>query len=161
MISIMQDQANQQLESQIDNNEYEDSQLIEIRVTMHMPYQERFTDFERHYGEITIDGKIYNYVKRKIDGDVLVLKCIPNQTKQELNALKNEWTKANNGIDTDHPGKQQQYSSIAKNFQCDYDGQHHFNTLTDFSHLSSSAISAYPFNLTEGINKTPYLPPKS
>ena len=84
LINFLQQKADTKLETRIDNSEYDESQLIEIRVLMNMPYQQRYTAFERHYGEIEIDGKSYTYVKRKIEGDVLILKCIVNQSKEEL-----------------------------------------------------------------------------
>ena len=83
VIDRLQQKADTRLEAQLDNSDYDESQLVEIRVPMNMPYQERYTEFERHYGEIELDGKSYTYVKSKIEGDVLVLKCIANQSKEE------------------------------------------------------------------------------
>lgn len=156
----MQDHEDQKLESRIDNHDYDESQLIEIRVAMNMPYQERFTDFERHYGEVNIDGKIYRYVKRKIEGDVLILKCIPNQSKQELSAIKNEMAKANSGNEADQPGKQQQNTSLAKNFWSKYDNQVSFNTSDNFFLLKSEPQAGYIFYLPEVISDNPFQPPK-
>ena len=115
LINFLQQKADTKLETRIDNSEYDESQLIEIRVLMNMPYQQRYTAFERHYGEIEIDGKSYTYVKRKIEGDVLVLKCIANQSKEELNSIKNDLVKANSNTDMDHSGKNSQQKSYAKN----------------------------------------------
>ncbi|MBL7708693.1 MAG: hypothetical protein JNJ86_06450, partial [Chitinophagaceae bacterium] len=68
VIALMQDRADQKLESLLDKSEYDESQLVEIKVSMNMPYQQRFTEYERHYGEIEIDGVAYTYVKKKIEG---------------------------------------------------------------------------------------------
>ncbi|MFI5133923.1 MAG: hypothetical protein ACHQEB_06280 [Chitinophagales bacterium] len=144
----------------IDKNEYDESQLIEIRVALNMPYQERFTDFERLYGEIEIDGKSYTYVKRKIDGDVVVFKCIANQSKQELKAIKNEWTKTSAGIETDHPGKQEQQSSFAKNFWSEYNGQNDLNGLNEHTFLNKAGLSRYLFHIPEVSTNTPHQPPE-
>ncbi len=160
VIAVMQDDADQKLESRIDKNNYDESQLIEVRVALNMPYQERFTDFERHYGEINIDGKIYRYVKRKIEGDILILKCIPNQSKQELSVLKNEWAKANNGNESDQPGKQQHNSSLAKNFWSKYDQQDFFISLENFFSLNTETKFGYDFCLSEGNPDVPFQPPK-
>ena len=59
-----QKKADSQLEAKIDVNDYDESQLIEIRVALDMPYQNSSSEFERHYGEIEINGKIYAYVKQ-------------------------------------------------------------------------------------------------
>src|SRR5258706_14293814 len=156
----MQDNADRKLESLIDNSKYDESQLIEIRVPLNMPYQQRFTEYERLYGEIEIDGKTYTYVKRKVEGDVVVLQCIANKSKQELKAIKNDWTKANSGIDTDQPGKQQQQSSFAKNFWSEYDNQNAFSTPNEYTLLTRSAIAGYSFYLPKVNSNTPHQPPE-
>ena len=155
----MQDVADQKLESRIDNLEYDESQLIEITVAMNLPYQSRFTDFERHYGEIEIDGKSYTYVKRKIEGDVVIFKCIANKSKQELSDIKNDMARANSAIETDHNGKQQQQSSFAKNFWSEYDGQQVF-TLNRHSILHKSSLSVYTFYIPQVNSNTPHQPPE-
>jgi hypothetical protein len=160
VISLMQDKADRKLEALLDNSEYDESQLIEIRVTMNMPYQQRFTEYERTYGEVEIEGKTYTYVKRKVEGDVVILKCIANKSKQQLKTVDNDLTKANNGIDTDHPGKQQQQSSFAKNFWSEYDEQTAFNTFSKYISLNNSAVSGYSFYMPEVNRNTPHQPPE-
>jgi hypothetical protein len=159
VISILQNHADQKLEARIDNSDYDESQLIEIRVAMNLPYQERFTDFERHYGEIEIDGKTYTYVKRKVEGDMVILKCIANKTKQQLKTIDNDLTKANNGIDTEHPGKQQP-SSFAKSFWSEYDGQNVFNIQNKYITLNNNYASGYLFYVPEINHNTPHQPPE-
>jgi hypothetical protein len=107
LISFLQTKADQQLEAVIDNHEYSDEELIEMRVELNMPYQQRFTEFERHYGQVNIDGKEYTYVKRKIEGDVLILKCISNESKTQLKNIAAEMTKSNgnSGQQNDGPVK--------------------------------------------------------
>ena len=159
VISVMQDAADQKLESRIDNLEYDESQLMEITVKMNLPYQSRFTGFERHYGEIEIDGKSYTYVKRKIAGDVVILKCIANKSKQALANIKNDMARANSAIETDHNGKQQQQSSFAKNFWSEYDGQQLF-TLNRYSILHKSDLSVYSLYIPKVNRNTPHQPPE-
>src|SRR6185436_18144808 len=151
----MQDKADRKLEALLDNSEYDESELIEIRVTMNMPYQQRFTEYERTYGEVEIDGKNYTYVKRKVEGDVVILKCIANTSKQQLKKIDNDLTRANTGIETDHPGKQQQQSSFAKNFWSEYDGQTDFNTCIKYTSINTSALTAYSFYIPEVKRNTP------
>ena len=155
----MQKNADRKLETRLDNSDYDESQLIEIRVVMNMPYQQRFTEFERHYGEIEIDGKSYTYVKRKVEGDVVVLKCIANHSKQQLKSIDNDWTKANAGVDTDQPGKQQQQSSLAKNFWSEYDGQNDLCTLNKYVAFKTKATSGYFLYIPEVKLNTPHQPP--
>lgn len=97
VVNYLQQRADHQQEARIDLNNYEDSQLIEIRVALNMPYQAMNTSFERHYGEIEMGGKYYTYVKRKIEDGCLVLKCLPNHEKE----LINTFLKTTNGSSKD------------------------------------------------------------
>ena len=73
---ILARNADKQLEVRLDNDQYNESELIEIRVALNVPYQNDQADFERHYGEMEVNGQYYTYVKRKIENGYLVLKCI-------------------------------------------------------------------------------------
>jgi hypothetical protein len=161
IISVMQDVADEKLETVLDMSDYDESDLIEIKVAFDMPYQQRFTDFERHYGEIEIDGKSYTYVKRKIEGDVVIFKCIANKTKQELKLVKNDMAKANSGLDADHPGKQQQQSSFAKNFWSEYDEQNISLSLREYVPLNNILFTSYSFVIPESAGNTPHQPPET
>jgi hypothetical protein len=155
----MQDHADQNLESRIDNNDYDESQLIEIRVALNMPYQERFTDFERHYGEVTLDGIVYRYVKKKIEGDILILKCIPNHSKQLLIKTADDLTRSNSGQDQDNPGKNRA-NSFAKIFSGDYDDQNLFCSLSGTDAGDNIFTLNFSSALKDILIKTPHQPPR-
>lgn len=87
LLNHLQQKADHQLETRIDRHHYDETQLVELRVALNMPYQTAWTEFERHYGEIEIDGKHYTYVKRKIENGYLVLKCIANPEKDRLETI--------------------------------------------------------------------------
>ena len=158
LISLLQNKADAKLEAYIDNNNYDDSQLVEMRVEMNMPYQERHTEFERHYGEITIDGKAYTYVKRKIDGNVLVLKCIANQKRQDLKEKSDDITKANSGQDQQN---NKQSGSFLKILNGDYDHKNQSYALSALLDLPGT----YPILNLPALNdvliNTPHQPPKT
>jgi hypothetical protein len=97
LIGILSHKADKKLEALIDYKAYNEEDLLEIKVSLNMPYQQRYTDYERHYGQITINKTIYTYVKRKIEGDVLILKCLPNISKTQLKEAANDFTAANTG----------------------------------------------------------------
>jgi len=73
-----------QMVAKIDRSEYDDKDLIEVKVPVNLPYQTNWQDFERYDGEIQIAGVHYNYVKRKLQNDTLILMCIPNTDKMKL-----------------------------------------------------------------------------
>lgn len=97
--------ASAQLTVRLDNQQYEDKDLIEIRVPVNLPYQTNWTDFERYNGEIVIEGVHYNYVKRKLYNDTLILLCIPNTEKMRLYNARETFFSLVNDLQqsSDHP----------------------------------------------------------
>lgn len=91
LTGYLQHKADRQLEAQLDRNEYDESQLIEMRVPLNMPYQTQSSGFERIDGEIEIEGTHYKYVKRKIEKGELVLLCLPNHSKMQLKSAADEF----------------------------------------------------------------------
>lgn len=157
--SILQEKASTRLESHLDNYSYDESQLVEIRVAMNMPYQERFTEFERHYGEIEIDGKAYTYVKRKIEGDIVIFKCIANESKEQLKSLQDEWAKANSDAGMNKPAPKQTHS-FAKIFAPEFEQEHKFQLSEQI--ISGQKFQAYYyFTLPQPSVSTPHQPPES
>ena len=119
-IQLLADKSSQELEARIDNREYDESQLVEVRIEMNLPYQDRYTDFERHYGEVELNGRSYTYVERKIEGNIVIFKCIANDSKEKLEAIRDNMTKANSNSDMQQtPGQHQ--NTFAKNLLSEYD----------------------------------------
>lgn len=125
--------ADKQLEVRLDNQDYDESQLIEVRIALNVPYQNDQSEFERHYGEMEVNGKYYTYVKRKIENGYLVLKCIPNNSKEKIKAAGNDFFKRTNGLDNNQPHKNQNSSNFAKNFWSEYDDRETNYTVDIFS----------------------------
>ena len=101
LISYIENKADQQLEEQLDNNNYDESQLISIKVPVtYLPYYNNSKAFERIDGHMEIHGTPYKYVKRRIYNDSLELLCIPNATAMKLQTTKNEIFKFVNDLQT-------------------------------------------------------------
>lgn len=138
-------QADGQLAVKLDSNHYSDAQLIELRVELNVPYQNNQTEFERHYGEILIDGKYYTYVKRKIENGYLIVKCIPNNAKDKIKAVGDEFVKLVAGVEQDHQNNKKNTTySFAKNFWSDYDDQLTGFTLSIYQQLITQPFNDYP-----------------
>ena len=99
LTNFLQHHVTVQLEAKLDKNDYKEEDLIEIRVPINLPYQLNWTFFERFDGEIDVDGIHYKYVKRKIYNDSLILLCLPNKAKQNLEKAKENYFKGVNDID--------------------------------------------------------------
>lgn len=120
--SILALQADRQLEEIIDNGEYHESQLLEIKVALSLPYLPEDASFERCYGEIKLNGRYYTYVKRKVQRGYLILQCIQNSDKEKIKSAGDDFFKLTNGLDGSQPDQQQKQSaSFAKNFWSEYD----------------------------------------
>ena len=164
MINVMQQQADTKLEAKLDRNDYDESQLFEIRVPVNMPYQTNWADFERFDGEIEVNGVHYKYVKRKIEDGQLILKCIPNQTKQRLESAKDEIFKSTNDLQQDNAAKKSgtPVSAPVKNTLSDYDNLQQLGFATQYSIASSRSYNIYQPNLvTDLLHSTPEQPPEA
>ena len=159
VLTVQIKNANRSLEAKIDEKQYNEADLVEFKVALNMPYQTRQTAFERHYGEININGTAYTYVERMVDGDTLVLKCIPNKEKQELKNTADALARSNSGQQQENNGKNQ-VAPILKLFSGDYDDK----TVTPGYSISSIPIhqtyATYCAALCNGENGAPFQPPK-
>ncbi len=118
MYDYMQKQANKQLEANLDNDQYDESQLIELKVPVNLPYQTSWASYQRYNGEIELNGVRYKYVKRKLANDTLYLKCIPNTKEMMLQTAKDEFYQlSNNLLQNSNPKKADNTASVFKNLQ--------------------------------------------
>lgn len=101
LADFLQQRADLALEARLDQNDYDESRLVEMRVTLALPYQTNWADFERVDGEIEINGIHYKYVKRKVQDGQLVLMCLPNEEKMRLQTARDDFFKLVN--DLQHP----------------------------------------------------------
>jgi hypothetical protein len=160
-ISLLQQKADRNLESLLDQDVYDETNLVEIRMPLNMPYQQRYTGFERHYGNIEIDGKSYTYVKKKIDGDVAIFLCIPNQSRQQLKDMRFDLTRANTILaDTENNTSKQQHTSLIKSNLGDFDDQLIFSALQPVSAIAVPGTYEGLTHLPETFGKVPHAPPR-
>jgi hypothetical protein len=76
--------SNARLVAKIDHKDYDEKNLLEIKVPIHLPYQLDWADYERVDGEIVLEGVHYNYVKRKLVNDTMTFLCLPNAEKTQI-----------------------------------------------------------------------------
>jgi hypothetical protein len=92
--------------ARIDQQAYNDQDLLEIRVPVNLPYQTNSMEFERVDGEVDFAGVHYNYVKRKFYNDTLILLCLPNTEKTKLFNARETFFSLVNDLQQDEPLKQ-------------------------------------------------------
>ena len=116
----LEQKASVQLADRLDQDLYTDDQLIELKVPLPMPYQTNWDSFERYNGEIQIDGIHYNYVKRKVWNDTLILLCIPNTEKMKLNSAREQFFSLVNDLDPQNEGTPVSPVRMLKSITPDY-----------------------------------------
>lgn len=93
MISYLQERNSAQVETRIDQKDYNEAELISIKTTLNLPYYNSSPVFERVYGSIHLNGVDYEYVMRRVYKDTLEVLCLPDHKKTALNTVSNEMTK--------------------------------------------------------------------
>jgi len=155
----LQQKSDARLEARLDKNNYNESELIELKIPIHLPYQTSWTEFERYDGEVQLNGILYKYVKRKVTNDTLVLLCIPNHQKMELQTAKNDFFKNTNDLAQNNNSKKSDNSKTIsfKKLMSEYDEQ-------SFGFNANSAHNAnqnFGFNyIVENPANSPHISPE-
>lgn len=85
-ITYLENKADTTLEAILDSDQYKEADLIKLSLPINNPYQNDWSDYKRVNGEISFDGKIYHYVKEKVEFGQLILLCLPDHEKMKLEA---------------------------------------------------------------------------
>jgi hypothetical protein len=150
------------LETRIDNAEYDESSLIEIRVPLNAPYISagNSTEFERFYGELEVEGVHYKYVKRKIDNGELVLLCLPNENKARFQNSRVDFFKLVNDLNNTSQSKEKNNSSSVKSFTTEYKQENNSWSIKPFTQLRFHYFTANTRACAAGFANIPEQPPK-
>jgi hypothetical protein len=163
VMNLMEQKADARLEARLDKNEYEESNLLEIKVPLELPYQTDWKDFERCDGAIEFNNVHYKYVKRKIEGGYMILKCIPNETRQELTNARDHFFQLVNDLEQTKPAKKSSPSlpSGIKIALSDYDEQLQLAFAFPGT-LSKRNLIPYSFDIiADNTHNTPEQPPEA
>ncbi len=155
----MQQQSDVKMEASIDNNNYNEKDLITIKMPLSMPYQLDQKDFERVSGEVTYNGKIYKYVQRKVSNGELILQCLPDENKMKLQSAKEDFFKFANDLQQNNSSKKSNTSDFSKNWLSIYDKHDADKNEFSFTQNSSSFYSEIIFAYSSGTHISPEQPP--
>jgi len=125
---------------------YNDNELTVVKIPLSLPYSTNWSSFECYNGSVEIAGRHYEYVKRKVVNDTLILLCLPNAAKDKLVAAKNSFEKLVSGQSDTNNKQSTTVPDILKllNTVCSY--EHHFNLTfpvleaPQYAALNSSAV---------------------
>jgi hypothetical protein len=151
------------LEARLDQHEYDESQLIELKVTLDLPYQTSWTDFERIDGEIEINGIHYKYVKRKVQDGQLVLMCLPHESKMRLQTARDDFFKLVNDLQHPSQNKKSDNSNTASfnSFASEYYAEKNEWSLTTLLHQVPHYINKQSALQANCFISTPAQPPEA
>jgi hypothetical protein len=80
-------QSNQFIENQISKGLYNPKDLIELKLPVHLPNVQSWSDYLPVSGQLQLKDESYNYVKLKVTQDTLYIKYVPNyRTTRLINA---------------------------------------------------------------------------
>ena len=89
-MAYWQAQANHVLEARLDNDEYDDSELMFIKLPApNLDYTNESSEFERVDGEITLGDITYTFVKQRLFKDSIELMCIRNAALTKIGRVRN------------------------------------------------------------------------
>lgn len=148
LFDFLQRRSGAKLTWRIDKNDFDESQLIELKVPLDMPYTTTWSEYERLEGEITINGQHHNFVKRKVSGDTLYLLCIPNIQKDKLVVSEKEYGKNVNDFD----GSEKNETAKKENIQLQY-----LDNLQEYLFASIDAANNKPTSFINTITPQFYL----
>ena len=159
----LQQNAEKNIVARIDKENYNDVDLVTLTVPLSMPYLQDSKDFERKNGEITINGKIYHYVKQKISQGNLVLMCLPDEQKTHLQNAKDNFFRLANELQNNTSSSKQsgENSHIIKLVISDYE-ELQMSSLNLCSTSTNKSFSSYlSFAIQKGEGVMPEQPPEA
>lgn len=161
MFNALQQKANKELVAKIDKSDYDESNLITVKVPLSMPYLTNWDDFKKTDGEITLNGKIYHYVKEKVYNGELILKCLPDEQKMNLQTAKNDFFKTQNDLQNNTSKSSGENGHVVKFSVSDYiQTENVVNSLAVNSNINSPG-DFYFAHLQKGEILIPEQPPQA
>jgi hypothetical protein len=161
LFSFLELKSSAAIVERLDGGGFTDSQLIEVKIPYPLPYAASQSEFERFDGEIDVDGVHYNYVKRKMVNDTLIVLCIPNTVKTELTAAKSDLVAGFNALQSETPeGQKSNAGATAKPFTFEYNSTANAFVFGISSDLEINFYVPFSASLMSNVMETPYLPPR-
>lgn len=133
-------QAYVQLTQTLDNNNYNQEDLLLVTKPVNLPYYNNTADFTSAEGETEINGVIYRYVKYRINNNQLEMLCLPDNKKTNIREAKNNYFSATADVEKKNNGKSTPVkNSSFKNSFSDFEQ----NTVYTLIAHTANTISSY------------------
>jgi len=91
LFAYWQCRAERAMVAQLDNNEYDQSALVSIKISARqLVYYNESVEFKRVDGVIMVDGVTYRYVKRRFFADSIELLCLPDAAEIRMIQVRDD-----------------------------------------------------------------------
>jgi hypothetical protein len=91
LTNYLEMEAENNLIAELDQDLYDESTLLHLKVPASLPYGSNTEKYERVNGTIEINGVSYSYVKRRFYKDSLELLCVPNAAKAGIRSARDDF----------------------------------------------------------------------
>lgn len=158
---IIEQSSEISLENHIAINDFDETQLMELRIPLHLPYlPDNSTEYENFQGDLDYSGVHYKYVKRKISNGFLVLLCLPNENKKRFQNSRTAFFTLVNSLNHNTQGSEKSNNCSFKSFCTDYTQD---NSTWELAALIISEPVQFSRNMTvrnPDYNNIPKQPPR-
>ncbi len=127
------------MEARLDAREYNEEDLVEMKIPINLPYQNNWKNYERYDGEISFKGRQYKYVKRKITNDTLYILVAPNKAKENIKKAQLGYFKSTNDVGA--TAKEKKAVNVLKIFSPEF---RELNSIWNLSALENTSHLNYP-----------------
>lgn len=158
-LSYLEQKADKSLVQKLNSNQYNDADLLTIKIPLNMPYTNDKSEFERCDGTVKINGVFYNYVKRKLANDTLILQCIANNEKSKLCDAREAYAKTAGDAQTSS-SHQQAMISLLKLFFFEYNNKTGYDLSACISGLAQWYANKNDYALCSFYIASPEKPPE-
>ena len=162
LFDVLQQKAEKDIVAKIDKQDYNDADLITLTIPLSMPYLTDSKDFESKDGEITLNGKVYHYVKQKISQGNLILKCLPDEQQTHLQNARADFFKLANELQSNSASKKSgNNSQIIKLVISDYIKTENAANSVAFINRTKPYADSYFACIQKGETLIPEQPPRA
>lgn len=145
-----------QLQLLLDKEQYNEADLITIKAPLLLPYVTDTREFQRTDGEVNVKGKIYRYVKSKVQNGEYVLLCLPDTYKERIQKAKADFFQdANDLLQKNGSKKPGSSKAGALNILGDYDYSHSGFKIASFDNIRHN----YNLQRDAALQNLPHLSP--
>jgi len=127
LLSYLETKSDRDFQSSIWQDQYDDANLIHIKIAASTPYGPNAEAYESTTGDVEINGVTYHFVKRRFFKDSLELLCLPNIDKISIRNARDQFLSlaANFNSNTNNEQSSNQHT-VLKFSLSDFTGDHCF-----------------------------------